>query len=108
MKSIKTQYSSYCATGKGPYCTDSELGMAQFAASAVTLNLPSALSSLGLENTNSVQGFAALLGQELSVPPEYGVFASRLGKNFAYDYTEALNNYQKGLNVKYVQDWYFT
>lgn len=107
MKSVKSQYSQYCATGLGPYCVDSELGLAQFAASAITLNLPSSLAPLGLTNTPTVLGFAQLLGQTLPVPPEYAVFASRQGKPFKYDYLEALNNYQKGLTVKYVQDWFF-
>ena len=107
MKSIKAQYSTYCATGKGDYCTDSELGLAQFAASAVTLNLPSGLSALGLQNTPTVQGFASLLGQDLPIAPEYAVFASRQGKPFTYDYVTALTNYQTALTVKYVQDMFF-
>lgn len=78
-KAIKTQYAPYCTSSHGPYCADSEIGLAQFAYSAITKNMLPELAALGIPNLNSVQELLSQLSpdQALPIPPEYSVFMDK-------------------------------
>lgn len=70
MKLVKTYYSSSkiactITAENSKYCSDYELGYSQFLSGNITNNLPPLISQVipQIQNTPTIAGFAALLGQ---------------------------------------------
>lgn len=86
MKAVKKHYytdsqiACKITAANSEYCSDSEIGYQQFLDGAITNNLPPVITQVfPVKNTQTLAGFASLLGQKV-LPPEFSYFLGQVNK----------------------------